>query len=617
MTASDLARGTEASQILPQEVRDQLNRILGSSEFRASARRKAFLQYVVEEYLAGRHERLKGFAIAVSVFDRDEKFDPQVDPIVRLEAGRLRRDLEHYYLAAGQFDPIVIDLPKGAYVPVIKRSESISTKPVSAPDVWPPEMPSTGHDAAPRATTWKRAMPLAAGVTALSLAAIAASLWTWKPNDDGMSSHAPSTASRAPASSTPERMLSVAVIPFAMVNGSTEDKYFAEGLSQEVAKSLSRFQSISVVAPSSIVAAAGGQSGNARAALGVNYFVEGTVEKVSDTVRVSARLVNSVSSRLIWAESYQRELDPRRIFEIREDISFKIAATIGSNHGILALSSVAETQKAPEHLDSFDCVLQYYRYNIAGLEGSHLRVRACLEQAVERDPGYAAAWASLANVYAQEYRLGFNPAPHRHPAAPARALRAAERAVELAPGDATASLMLANVYFDHEEYAGFRRMGEAAIRLSPGDPDLLVHYGMRLGFMGEWERGMSLVQRGIDVSVSHPAWYHYPVAFHHYLHGDYEQALSAAEKARPLGLFGYDLFAAMCFAKLNQPERAREAAGKLVAAHPNTSKKFWDLIRAWKFRPEDAEKMADGLRKAGVAVGSPTDATARTEAVAR
>ena len=68
--------------------------------------------------LAGRANRIKGFSIGVAVFGRDaETFDPQTDPVVRLEAGRLRRDLERYYLTAGQDDPIVVTVPKGGYVP--------------------------------------------------------------------------------------------------------------------------------------------------------------------------------------------------------------------------------------------------------------------------------------------------------------------------------------------------------------------------------------------------------------------------------------------------------------------------------------------------------------------
>ena len=70
---------------------------------------------MVEELLAGRADRLKGYTIATDVFGRDESFDPQTDPVVRLEARRLRRALEHCYLTAGRDDPIRIEIPKGGY----------------------------------------------------------------------------------------------------------------------------------------------------------------------------------------------------------------------------------------------------------------------------------------------------------------------------------------------------------------------------------------------------------------------------------------------------------------------------------------------------------------------
>jgi hypothetical protein len=77
----------------------------------------AFLAYVVEESLAGRADRIKAYSIATTVFGRDASFDPQSDPIVRVEAGHLRRALERYYLGAGREDPVEITIPRGVTVP--------------------------------------------------------------------------------------------------------------------------------------------------------------------------------------------------------------------------------------------------------------------------------------------------------------------------------------------------------------------------------------------------------------------------------------------------------------------------------------------------------------------
>jgi adenylate cyclase len=94
-----------------------LDRILSSPDFHASKRRKGFLRFVVEEVLAGRDEMIKAYTIAVTVFGRGNDFDPQIDPIVSVEAGRLRRALEHYYLSSGRNNALRIEIPKGTFVP--------------------------------------------------------------------------------------------------------------------------------------------------------------------------------------------------------------------------------------------------------------------------------------------------------------------------------------------------------------------------------------------------------------------------------------------------------------------------------------------------------------------
>ncbi len=103
-----------------EAVIEQLERILASADFDASPRSRAFVRFIVEEALDGRQEDLTQTAIATRVFGRREDFDPTVDPIVRIQAGRLRRSLERYYLMSGVEDPVRIELPRGTYVPVAR-----------------------------------------------------------------------------------------------------------------------------------------------------------------------------------------------------------------------------------------------------------------------------------------------------------------------------------------------------------------------------------------------------------------------------------------------------------------------------------------------------------------
>ena len=98
-------------------VRAQLDRIIASSEFAAPERLRRFLQYIVDETLAGRADRIKAYTVGVEVFGRDESFDPQADTVVRIEAGRLRRRLEHYYLNGGTGRSRTNRDPKGSLCP--------------------------------------------------------------------------------------------------------------------------------------------------------------------------------------------------------------------------------------------------------------------------------------------------------------------------------------------------------------------------------------------------------------------------------------------------------------------------------------------------------------------
>jgi adenylate cyclase len=108
-----------------EEIEQQLQRILDSPEFHAAKQQRKFFQFVVKETLAGRAQEIKGYTIATCVFGRSDDFDQNSDPIVSVQANRLRRALERYYLVAGKEDPILIDIPKGAYVPKFCEQASV------------------------------------------------------------------------------------------------------------------------------------------------------------------------------------------------------------------------------------------------------------------------------------------------------------------------------------------------------------------------------------------------------------------------------------------------------------------------------------------------------------
>ena len=120
---------------------EELDRICASREFRSKPVMKKLLTYLVTEYIEGRSDQIKGYSVGVDVFKRGIDFDPDKNPIVRINAGRLRRLLRMYYLEEGKQDPIRIDIPRGKYVPIINRStETGGAAPAATRDAQPPSV---------------------------------------------------------------------------------------------------------------------------------------------------------------------------------------------------------------------------------------------------------------------------------------------------------------------------------------------------------------------------------------------------------------------------------------------------------------------------------------------
>jgi len=108
-----------------ESIQQQLHCILTSPEFKATDAQKSFLKFVVETVLSGRSHEIKGYTVATQVFGRGADFNQTVDPIVSIQANKLRRALERYYLTAGRNDPVHIDMPKGTYVPAFHQQNDI------------------------------------------------------------------------------------------------------------------------------------------------------------------------------------------------------------------------------------------------------------------------------------------------------------------------------------------------------------------------------------------------------------------------------------------------------------------------------------------------------------
>ena len=121
-------RPAGAHPIPPETIRRALDKIVASEAFTRSPRLTKFLRYIVEQTLAGRGSELKEYLLAIEVFNRKNGFDPRIDPIVRVEAGRLRRRLREHYRREGKHEEVRIECAKGSYAVMFRTAAAPAAK---------------------------------------------------------------------------------------------------------------------------------------------------------------------------------------------------------------------------------------------------------------------------------------------------------------------------------------------------------------------------------------------------------------------------------------------------------------------------------------------------------
>jgi adenylate cyclase len=326
------------------------------------------------------------------VLQRDAGFDPQADPIVRIEASRLRRSLERYYLIAGKDDPIRIDIPKGGYVASFQRLPSVREH---GGDTATPELPQgeppvlAGHRAARRSregirTFWPSRRVLARGVALGMVAALALAtgLLLWHETTE-------------PEAIVPEAAdgPSIIVLPFDNLSDSPAKAYLAGGLTEEVLTGLAQFRELFVYGHET-----GARYGAATSyrelhrELGVRYVLQGSVREAEGRIRVTARLTDATTGLQLWAAAYEES--GADLFRVQGDIARRVVVEVAQPYGAIAAADMQLMRsKAPESLSAYECVLRvldYYRHmSVARV----VEARDCLKRATESDPEYADAWA--------------------------------------------------------------------------------------------------------------------------------------------------------------------------------------------------------------------------------
>ncbi|HEX4945896.1 MAG TPA: protein kinase, partial [Blastocatellia bacterium] len=393
----------------------------------------------------------------------------------------------------------------------------------------------------------------------------------------------------------------VAVLPFKWRGANAELEALAEGLSEDIVTGLSRFSYLRVIARGSTLRYTN-ESGDVRAIgkeLGARYVMEGSLRQAGSMLRVAVQLVDASTGAHLWAETYDRQFRTEDIFALQDELVPRIVSTVADAYGALVHSmSESLRGRSAGQYSAHEAMLRAFGYGERATPDEHREVREILEAVVAAAPDHSECLAMLSVIYCSEYVHGYNVRPDPL----SRALAAAQRAVAAAPTNQHAHYSLAYVLFFQKDFLAFRQAAERALALNRMDASTMALLGTLTAFAGDWEDGLHVVERAMQLNPHHPGWYHHPAFYYAYHRRDYRGALEIALKINMPGYFYLHAGLAAVYGQLGDQERARAALRTLLALKPDFGTQAREEYGKW-LDAELTEHLIEGLRKAGLEIG--------------
>ena len=394
---------------------------------------------------------------------------------------------------------------------------------------------------------------------------------------------------------------SLFIMPFINNSDDRGQDYLVKGITDNIIIALTRFQELFVFAYKTSAASEGviDTAASAYKQLGVNYVVEGSIQRSPDRIRISASLIDARENRHLWAQNYDRKPDDFIIIqdELAELIVSSLVDTIEKTDGQRAHKS------SNAQLATYDLVLKgrvlLYEYTQEG----EMAARECFQTAIELDSSYAPAYAGMAVSFDHEYCETWCKDPEQ---ANARAYEFACKAVKLDGTNIMGLYALAEAYYLRGEHERAVIEIERAIENNPNDNRNVCSKGEYLTFSGQFEAGRQCSLEAMRTNPLAADNCLKVVGIGEYLSGNFDQALIAFSKVKRNSLFKLGCIAA-CYAQLGRTAEATRICKEFFIlaggadAEIDDWKDYW--IRTCPFSdPHDREKLLAGMQKAGIPV---------------
>lgn len=390
---------------------------------------------------------------------------------------------------------------------------------------------------------------------------------------------------------------SIAVLPFANMTGDASQEFMVDGLTENIITALARMPQLFVIARNStfIYKGKGVKVQQVAEELGIQYVLEGSVQRSGDKVRITAQFIDALKGRHLWAWQYDREM--KDLFQLTDEVIRKVLNSV-----IVKLTGREEAQlrriKNPKNTEAF---LRAFEV-IAAMRGlnpkDNAQAKRLAEDLTTMDPDWSTGFTLLARAHYMDVSLGVSNSPKE---SLAKALELAQKAVTMDEFSPTNYDTLGYVLSLMKEHERALAEFEKASTLCPSCSDPYMYIGYIQYSMDETDRAIASLQTALRLNPYPPTYYyaHLGNAYRHA--GRYEEAIPAYKKAIQISPNSQPAYVGLvtAYSLLGREEEARSAAQELLRVNPKFAVEVWAKTMPYK-NQEKLLRFADALRKAGL-----------------
>lgn len=392
---------------------------------------------------------------------------------------------------------------------------------------------------------------------------------------------------------------SIAVLPFNNLSGNAEQDFLADGFTENIINSLAKLPDLFVIARNSTFTYKGKAVKVQQVAedLGVQYVLEGSVQKSEERLRVSAQLIDTLNGHHLWAERYDRPAE--NLFALQDDITRRIAVAMLAE---LAWgdSTYIESRSAP-NLKAWLLLQQAYAEFRRFTPDGNRKARDLVQEALDQDPNYAQALTFMGWTHITDARLSYSESRSE---SLRLARNFANKVAAIDPESVKLHYLQAVIYMVEGEMDKAIEYGEKLLRAAPGSAEFTAGVSVILYFTGEFHRSIELMKKALRISPRYPAWYDLYLGRAYAMNREYDSAERAFrrltnDETSPVIAAGGHTGLAFVFMETGRHNEARVEIDKALARVNWLSVAFYKGLSHFK-DPANWQRFATTLRQAGL-----------------